>query len=111
MAKPLPAIDLTRDEKGALNRIINKRRSPQGLVKRAHIVLLANEMKSTDEIMETLSVSRSTVIKWRRNFLEKRLDGLADAPPGMMCIIGVSTSKNPLLSKNCRIFVIIELLN
>jgi putative transposase len=83
MAKPLPAIDLTRDEKGALNRIINKRRSPQGLVKRAHIVLLANEMKSTDEIMETLSVSRSTVIKWRRNFLEKRLDGLADAPrPG-----------------------------
>jgi len=83
MAKPLPEINLTKDEKNALNRLINKRTSPQGLVTRAHIVLLASEMKSTDEIMKTLSVSRTTVVKWRRNFLEKRLDGLADAPrPG-----------------------------
>ena len=80
MAKSLPKISLTKDERRALNRIINKRTSPQGLVTRAHIVLLASEMKSTDEIMATLSISRTTVVKWRRNFLDKRLDGLLDAP-------------------------------
>jgi transposase len=83
MAKPLPRINLTTNEKKALNCIINKRTSPQGLVTRANIVLLANEMKSTDEIMKTLSISRSTVVKWRRKFSKNRLDGLQDAPrPG-----------------------------
>lgn len=83
MAKPLPEINLTKDEKKSLNRIINKRTSPQGLVTRANIVLLANDKKSTDQIMKALSVCKTTVIKWRRNFLEKRLDGLVDAPrPG-----------------------------
>ena len=83
MAKPLPSINLTKAEKKALNCIINKRTSPQGLVTRANIVLLANEMKSTDEIMKTLSVSRTTVVKWRRKFLKNRLHGLQDAPrPG-----------------------------
>ena len=83
MAKPLPRINLTKAEKKALNCIINKRTSPQGLVTRANIVLLANEMKCTDEIMKTLCISRSTVVKWRRKFSKNRLDGLQDAPrPG-----------------------------
>ncbi|MEW6215903.1 MAG: helix-turn-helix domain-containing protein [Nitrospirota bacterium] len=83
MSKPLPTIRLTSYEKKALNRIINKRTSPQGMVKRSRIVLLADEKKSTDEIMQLLSISRTAVVKWRRNFIEKRLDGLKDAPrPG-----------------------------
>lgn len=80
MAKPLPKIALTDLEKEELNRIINRRTTSQGLVKRACIVLLANEMKSTDEIMAILSASRNTVVKWRRKFAEKRLDGLKDSP-------------------------------
>ena len=80
MTKPLPVIDLTANEEEALNRIISRRTSAQGLVKRARIVLLANEKKSTDEIMQQLSVSRSTVVKWRRSFVEKRMGGLSDAP-------------------------------
>lgn len=80
MAKPLPNISLTKTEKKELKRIINKRTSPQGLVKRARIVLLADQKKSTQEIMESLSVSKMTVVKWRRKFIEKRLDGLQDAP-------------------------------
>ena len=63
MAKPLPKINLTEKEKNDLNRIIKKLTSPQGIVKRAHIVLLAYQMKSTDEIMQMLSVSRTTVVK------------------------------------------------
>ncbi len=80
MAKPLPQIKLTDEEKEALICITNKRTSPQGLVKRARIVLLADQMKSTEEIMEKLSASKTTVIKWRRNFTQKRLDGLKDEP-------------------------------
>ncbi len=80
MAKPLPEINLTTEEKETLNKIINKRTSPQGIVKRARIVLLANQKKSTDEIMQVLSLSRETVVKWRRNFKEKRLKGLKDDP-------------------------------
>jgi len=79
MAKPLPRINLTEKEKKALNRIISKRTSSQGAVKRARIVLLADQMKSTDEIMQLLSVSRTTAVKWRRDFIEKRLSGLKDA--------------------------------
>ncbi len=72
--------NFTKTEKEALNRIIRKRTSPQGLVKRARIVLLADQKKSTEEIMQSLSVSKMTVVKWRRKFIEKRLDGLQDAP-------------------------------
>jgi transposase/transposase-like protein len=80
MAKPLPNVSLTTVEEEALNRIINKRTSPQGLATRARIVLLAHQKKSTEEIMQSLSVSKMTVVKWRRKFIEKRLDGLQDAP-------------------------------
>ena len=80
MAKPLPKIDLTDEERNALIRIIKKPTSPQGIAQRAQIVLLADRMKSTSEIMQTLSVSKSTVVKWRQNFAEKRIDGLKDAP-------------------------------
>ncbi len=80
MAKPLPKVNLTEEEKDELNRIINKRTSPQGIVRRARIVLLADQMKSTDEIMRILSISRTPVVKWRRSFIQKRLDGLKDGP-------------------------------
>ena len=83
MAKQLPKVLLTEEEKKALKCIINKRTSPQGTVKRARIVLSASQMKSTEEIMRLLSVSKTTVVKWRRNFIQKRLDGLSDEPrPG-----------------------------
>jgi transposase len=80
MAKPLPNVSLTKVEKETLNRIINKRTSPQGLATRARIVLLADQKQSTEKIMQSLSVSKMTVVKWRRKFIEKRLHGLQDAP-------------------------------
>jgi putative transposase len=80
MAKPLPDIALTGEEKKELEHIINKRTSSYGLVTRARIILLAAQLKSTEEIMHVLSVSKTTVIKWRHNFMHKRLDGLQDEP-------------------------------
>ena len=80
MPKQLPKIALTDLERKELNSIINRRTAPQGLVRRARIVLLADEMKSTDDIMEILSASRGTVVKWRQRFIKNRLDGLKDSP-------------------------------
>lgn len=80
MAKPLPDISLTEEEKKGLERIVNKRTSSHGLVTRARIVLLAAQLQSTEEIMRLLAVSKTTVIKWRHNFMHKRLDGLKDEP-------------------------------
>lgn len=83
MAKQLPKVLLTEEEEKALKCIVNKRTTSQGMVKRARIVLLANQMKSTEEIMQLLAVSKTMVVKWRRNFIQKRLDGLRDEPrPG-----------------------------
>lgn len=79
MARPLPEVNLTEDEKTALKKTINKRSSQQGLVKRARIILLADKMKSTAEIMKTVSVCKTAVVKWRRSFIHYRLDGLRDA--------------------------------
>jgi putative transposase len=83
MAKPLPKILLTKEEKKALERIVNKNTSPQNMVARARIILLADQMKSTEEIVKLLSATKATVIKWRTRFMHQRLDGLSDVPrPG-----------------------------
>ena len=80
MPKPLPDLKLTENEKQQLLSIVNKRKAARDIVLRAKIVLLASEFKSTKEIMTTLSTTKSTVVKWRKRFVAKRLDGLADEP-------------------------------
>lgn len=47
---------------------------------RARIVLLAADGASNTEIAGKVGVSLPTVGLWRRNFCERRLDGLADRP-------------------------------
>lgn len=80
MARALPRIDLTPQEREELNRIVRADTSEQRAVLRARIVLLADEMLSTEDIMHALGVSKPVVIKWRSRFVENRLDGLGDAP-------------------------------
>ena len=49
-----------------------------GLVERARIVTLAAEGLANTEIAERLSISRPTVIQWRRRYESGGLDALAD---------------------------------
>ena len=50
---------------------------------RARIIIECAEGWSNGEVAEELGVTRATVGKWRRRFLEMGLDGLVDAPrPG-----------------------------
>jgi transposase len=54
--------------------------TPQGLVKRARIVLLAADGVSNAEIGRRVGVSRPTVVSWRQRYLAEGMAGLADAP-------------------------------
>lgn len=78
MAKPLPDISLSEEEREELYRIIRKSTSPQQKVLRAKIVLLAEKKLPTEAIMKELNISKNTAVKWRKRFLKNRLDGLHD---------------------------------
>ena len=80
MARPLPRMDLTAAERQELKRIVRADSSEQRAVLRARIVLLADERRSTEEIMSIVGVSKPVVIKWRSRFARDRLDALGDAP-------------------------------
>ncbi len=83
---PIPtaaAIELTDEERAALERWARRPTSAQALALRARIVLGAAEGHSNTEIARRLAISRPTVTKWRSRFAEDRLDGLVDEPrPG-----------------------------
>ena len=66
-------------------------------VKRARIVLLAAEGRSTRSIAEEVGVEPRIVSNWRRRFAERGLDGLKDRPrAGKKPIYGKATNKRIL---------------
>ena len=83
---PSPAavpIELTEDERRALEAWTRRRTSAAALSQRARIVLACAGAESNIEIGRRLGVHRNTVGLWRRRFLAHRLDGLLDEPrPG-----------------------------
>jgi len=57
--------------------------SPHSIAQRARIVLLAADGLSNIAVADKVDVNQATVVKWRKRFLERRLDGLIDEPrPG-----------------------------
>jgi transposase len=62
-------IDLTPDEKEALIELTSKGKPGARKVKRANILLLADQGKKDEEIVHTLHTSRATVIRTRRRFV------------------------------------------
>ncbi len=80
MGKAAVAIDLTVEERRELESLAGRRRTAQGLARRARIVLLAAEGLENKEICAALDVDANTVGKWRRRYAERRTDGLFDEP-------------------------------
>jgi hypothetical protein len=60
--------------------------TPQRKVKRARIVLLAAEGRSTRSIAEEVGVQPRIVSNWRRRFADHGLGGLKDRPPGVFAL-------------------------
>lgn len=66
-----------------LERWSRRPKSPHSIAQRARIVLLAGEDMSNKDVAAKVGVNPATVLKWRKRFLESRLDGLIDEPrPG-----------------------------
>lgn len=76
-------IELSGEERQALEAWTRRRTSAAALSLRSRIVLACAAGQSNTEIAAGLGVHRNTVALWRRRFVEFRLDGLLDEPrPG-----------------------------
>jgi len=73
-------IDLTPEERAALERRARRQTATRREVFRAQIVVLAAEGLRNDEIAERLGTVRTTVSRWRKRFFEDREAGLVDRP-------------------------------
>jgi transposase len=83
MGRRAEQIALEANERETLEAWRRRRKTANALYRRAGIVLDCAAGLSGAEIAERHGVSQQTVTKWRRRFLEQRLEGLTDAPrPG-----------------------------
>jgi transposase len=74
------AIELGEEEEQELRTVLRTPSASQQQALRARIVLRAAEGATNTQIAAEAGVSLPTVALWRRNFSERGLDGLADAP-------------------------------
>ena len=82
--RPTPPIVLSDDERQTLARWARRPTSGQALALRCRIVLVCAEGLSNIEAGRRLDVHEKTVGKWRARFLQRRREGLVDAPrPGV----------------------------
>lgn len=73
-------IELSAEEEKTLRMWTRAGTTEQRLAKRARIILLLAEGLPVGEVSRQGGMSEISVFKWKRRFLELRLDGLADAP-------------------------------
>lgn len=79
MSRPAPHIELTSAQAAELRALVRATTTPQRLVLRARIVLLAAEGHPSNAMAVELAQTPGTVGKWRRRFAAKGLAGLSDA--------------------------------
>src|SRR5271155_692412 len=81
--RPKAKLVLSTHERLTLERLANRRKSAQAVAMRARIVMCCAKGDTNSDVADKLGVSEAMVGKWRRRFVEHRLDGLSDDPrPG-----------------------------
>ncbi len=66
MGKPAIAIELSAAKRRELESLVRRRKTSQGLARRARIVLAAAEGLENKAIVEAVGADANTVGKWRR---------------------------------------------
>jgi transposase len=83
MPRPKAELTLSDDERRTLKSWASRPKSTQRLATRARLVLACAEGLDNTAVAAKLGISSATVGTWRRRFVERRLEGLADEPrPG-----------------------------
>ena len=71
---------LSDEERSELTSLAARRNTAQALALRARIVLLCASGAENQQVAAELRIDKTTVGKWRRRFVEHRIDGLRDDP-------------------------------
>jgi transposase len=83
IGRPIPPLELTKEEQETLERWTRRRKSAQALAQRARLVLACSRKKSNTQVSAEMGLTKQTGGKWRARFVARRLDGLLDEPrPG-----------------------------
>ena len=79
-SRKLPVLELSEVERAELGSLASRRSTAQALALRARIVLACAEGAQNKVVAARLGLKSDTVGKWRRRFVERRLEGLHDEP-------------------------------
>lgn len=80
MGRPKSKFELSDGERVELLRLTRRRSAGSALVLRAQIALACAVEPNNQEVAAELGITQQTVGKWRRRFVQLRLDGLFDEP-------------------------------
>lgn len=76
----LAELVLSEAERSELSALASRRKTAQALAMRSRIVLACAEGAQNKQVAGDLGLDEATVGKWRRRFVERRMDGLHDEP-------------------------------
>src|SRR5260370_34839104 len=76
LGRPLPPLQLDREQRQQLEALANSRSLPHGLVTRVRIILLSADGLSNKDIAARLQLNKMSVGLWRRRFVKQGLTGL-----------------------------------
>ncbi|QDV09841.1 Chromosome-anchoring protein RacA [Planctomycetes bacterium Poly30] len=78
MGRPKAELVLTTEEKAELQRLARRRNVGVVVAERARIILECGKGLENIQVAERLGITNQTVGKWRKRFIDSRLDGLSD---------------------------------
>jgi len=82
MNKSAKAIDLLENDRRVLQSWVRANTTPQQIAHRGMIILRSSEGMANSRIAKETGVSRTTVIEWRKRFLNEGLSALTQIKPG-----------------------------